>query len=193
MMKNLLSITVILIIHMLTIPSAEAVNVGGAITANTTWFKANSPYVVVSPIDIQSGKTLTIQPGVVVKFMDNTYIQVNGTMNAQGNSGDKIYFTDVRDDVVGGDTNGDGDATTPVAGWWGAIRVENAGAAAIDFAEVRYGGGYWFQSAVYKTGSGSFSITNSKVSDSASQGIMIQSDTSSFDQGHDISSVPTFS
>lgn len=42
-------------------------NVQGGIYANTTWTLANSPYVMTGSIVVFPGKTLTIQPGVVVK------------------------------------------------------------------------------------------------------------------------------
>ena len=45
-------------------------NVQGGIYANTTWTLANSPYVMTGSIVVFPGKTLTIQPGVVVKVQN---------------------------------------------------------------------------------------------------------------------------
>ena len=50
-------------------------NVSGVISANTTWTKANSPYIVNSNLLINSGVTLTIDPGVVVKFDENQKVR----------------------------------------------------------------------------------------------------------------------
>ena len=36
-----------------------------------TWTRASSPYIVTGNINILTGQTLTIEPGVVVKFNDN--------------------------------------------------------------------------------------------------------------------------
>ncbi len=69
-------------------------SVGGLLTANTTWTRANSPYLLTGPVGVQSGVTLTIEPGVTVEF-SGYYIQVNGTLMARGTDENKIIFTSV--------------------------------------------------------------------------------------------------
>ena len=81
-----------------------ATDVGGYITTNTTWTKANSPYIVISDIIIR-GATLTVEPGVVVKFSPGTGLQLgdtwylgqtrtaNGGLHAVGMESDSILFT----------------------------------------------------------------------------------------------------
>jgi hypothetical protein len=68
-------------------------NVCGNIITDTTWTKANSPYLVTCSIFVVSGVTLTIEPGVQVRFQGNYSIDVDGTLVAQGTSGDPIIFT----------------------------------------------------------------------------------------------------
>jgi len=53
--------------------------VSGGIYTNTTWTKANSPYVVTDTIVVFPGVTLTLQPGVIVKFD-----KLNPTLAKQG-------------------------------------------------------------------------------------------------------------
>lgn len=67
--------------------------VNGIIDTNTTWTAANSPYIVSSNILVETGATLTIEPGVTVKFAGKYYLMVKGNLKAQGNSSSLITFT----------------------------------------------------------------------------------------------------
>ena len=72
---------------------ALAINVSGAITTNTQWIIDNSPYVLIGTVTVAQDVTLTIDPGVIVKFSGGTTIlQVNGTLNAEGTSGAPIFY-----------------------------------------------------------------------------------------------------
>jgi len=51
---------------------------------NATWTTAGSPYTVTGNITINAGATLTIETGTVVQFNADTYVQVYGTLNANG-------------------------------------------------------------------------------------------------------------
>ncbi|MBS1771421.1 MAG: T9SS type A sorting domain-containing protein [Bacteroidetes bacterium] len=67
--------------------------VSGIISTNTTWTKANSPYVVNGNLSVDSGVRLTIQPGVVV-MVDSSYaITIDGSLMAKGTTADSIIFT----------------------------------------------------------------------------------------------------
>lgn len=70
--------------------------VSGNITSDTTWTRLGSPYIVTGTVTVNPGITLTIQPGVEVKFDGFYKIQVNGTLNAQGSAGNLITFTSNR-------------------------------------------------------------------------------------------------
>lgn len=80
--------------------------VSGDILENTHWTLPYSPYVVTSDIYIPDDVTLTIDPGVVVKFDYGTNLIVDGKLEALGMETNLIYFTSLYDDTVGGDTDG---------------------------------------------------------------------------------------
>ncbi|MEP7167800.1 MAG: fibronectin type III domain-containing protein [Bacteroidota bacterium] len=67
-------------------------NVGGTIASNTTWDLAGSPYIVVNGITIDSAITLTIMPGVQVKYNGWFPVCVNGTIRAIGTPDSLIEF-----------------------------------------------------------------------------------------------------
>jgi hypothetical protein len=146
-------------------------SVPATISASATWTAAGSPYVV-DHTDIQAGTVLTIQPGVVVKFLDEAVgwsgsgMDVYGTLKAVGTSASRITFTSMEDDAVGGDTNADGAATAPAAGKWTKIwAAGNTGNIQLDYATVKYGGGDWdgagHSAAVDGVGDSSLSVKHS--------------------------------
>lgn len=83
----------------------------GPVGSNETW-AAGTVHLVTAAVTVPKGRTLVIEPGAVVKFMDGTELAVakGGTCVANG-----AVFTHVADDTVGGDTMGDGSATVPEA------------------------------------------------------------------------------
>ena len=104
----------------------------------------NIPYIIGDDLTISASSTLTIDPGVVIKFTEafNSKFNVNGTLIAQGTEEQPIVFTEIDDDEFGGDTNNNGDATVPQAGNWEGIVVnESSGSSTlIDNCLIRYGG-----------------------------------------------------
>jgi hypothetical protein len=59
-----------------------------------TWVKDNLPYTVVDDLFVNSARTLTIAPGVIVQFQDeDDGLLVDGTLIAQGTANAPIRFT----------------------------------------------------------------------------------------------------
>ena len=82
-----------IILFMLSNKSYSQTNVSGGIYSNTTWTKAKSPYIVTDTVVVFPGVTLTIQPGVTIKFNTKSFIEVReGKVIAIGTKVDSINF-----------------------------------------------------------------------------------------------------
>jgi len=138
----------------------------GTISSDTTWTASSSPYILSGLVTIPAGNTLDIDPGVVVKFENElSKLVVNGTLNAVGAPLEKIYLTSYKDDSVDGDTNGDGDVTTPADGDWRDIQINESGKAVFSHASIQYGGksGSGNSAANLHNNGGALSISDSFV------------------------------
>lgn len=107
---------------------AMAVNVGGLIDVDTAW-DASEPHVIVSPVQIAPGATLTIEKGAVVS---GGSIEVFGNLNVVGEDGRMVFFDHV--DVLPG--NNSSSSNNPFT-------------MSIHFAEFNSGGLYRPNSGVY--------------------------------------------
>jgi hypothetical protein len=68
--------------------------VGGSIAASQTWTRNGSPYIATSSIVVQSGVTLTIEPGTTVFLSSGVNFTVSngGRLLAEGTAAAPIYF-----------------------------------------------------------------------------------------------------
>ncbi len=131
------------------------------ITDVTTW---EDGYVyVIMVYDFYVENTLTIEPGVIVKFHpnDGPYLRLggSGTIIADGTSDKPIIFTSYKDDENGGDTNGDGDATSPASKDWLNISTNGLNGSVFDYCEFYYGGAGSYTSTL-EIYDGTATITN---------------------------------
>lgn len=62
------------------------------ITADTTLRLANSPYLITNPIKVSAAATLTLEPGVQVQFLQDTGLQIDGGLVANGSHTQPISF-----------------------------------------------------------------------------------------------------
>ena len=113
------------------------------IIGNRTWNETEVPFVVFNyGLDIEPGNSLTIGENVTVK-LDGVNVDVNeGLLIADASASKPIVFTSYKDDTHGGDTNGDGAATSPAAGDWRFVWVYGANnSSSFDHCQFYYGGG----------------------------------------------------
>ena len=95
------------------------------------WSQVGIPYVIDNGgLTVPAGATLTIAPGVAVKFKPDvtstpTYLNIVGSLTANGTAAQPITFTSCKDDTILGDTNGDGNSSAPAPGDWAYIQFSS--------------------------------------------------------------------
>ncbi|MBR4902758.1 MAG: hypothetical protein IKZ46_17595, partial [Victivallales bacterium] len=117
---------------------------GGTINADeTVTLAGDRVHWVTGNITVKNGGKLVVQPGAIVK-MGGWRLQITvesgGMLEAIGNRVHPIVFTSIKDDVHGGDTNGDGEETAPSGGDWKYIYVQ--GNARLAYCTLMYGAPY---------------------------------------------------
>lgn len=177
----------------------------------------NVTYLLLSELYVDTGASLDIEPGVVIKSAGSG-IRVKGTLTSDGTAADSVVFTSVKDDNVGNpnDTNKDGNSTVPGnSDWRGLAFGEDAGASLLDFNVIRYAtyntsfyyndnNDYISPRGAVNIMSGDVTITNSDISNTTNYAIDSRgiakpqimyndfSNTGSVPVALDLSSDPTF-
>lgn len=116
---------------------AEIITVSGEITEDTTW-EAKNIYLLAGKVVVGVGKTLTIEPGTIIKGQKGSgslasalIVQRDSKIMAEGTADAPIIFTSEDDNIVVGETAGT-NLDENQRGLWGGLIV--LGRAASSFA-----------------------------------------------------------
>ena len=141
-------------------PAQAQTVVTGNITQDTTWTKANSPYIVGQSY-INAGVTLTIEPGVEVKFTSGGWLStVSGsvsTLIAQGTEEEPIRFTSA--------------AAEPKPGDWNALYAYSGAVVNLGHCVVEYAGSV----AAIQVYSSNVTVRDCTIRDNSGHGIHVVS------------------
>jgi parallel beta-helix repeat protein len=120
------SILVVLLI-LGALPALSQTYVTEDITADTTWDSAGSPYIINNNINVLSGSTLTIDPGVTIRLDSMVRIQTStdAPIVAVGTPGNEILFTSSDD--------------SPSPGAWYGIVIRLASTSVLTHCVFEYG------------------------------------------------------
>lgn len=98
-------------------------------------------YHAAASLAVDSGQTLTLQPGVIIKFTSGGQeFAVNGTLQVNGTAQNPVILTAVADDSAGGDTNGNGPSNGSPTAWRGVIFSSTSTNCVLNYTDIRYGG-----------------------------------------------------
>jgi parallel beta-helix repeat protein len=136
--------------------ASGSTSVSGIISVDTTWDLTGSPYIVLGDVTVADGITLTIEPGVQVRFDGYYGIYINGTLIAIGTEASRIVFTS--------------NYKWPEAGDWLNIYIRSTGYADIRYCDISYG-----KHNIYVHGSSHNIIANNNIFYGKSMGLYIRS------------------
>ena len=113
---------------------------GRNIVRNTIWEETEVGFVFDTRTTVSAESKLTIGEGVILKF-NETHLSINGILDAVGSEENPIIFTSYKDDRYGGDSNGDGNFTSPAPEDWEYLKIN--GSAKIEYSRFYFGGRSW--------------------------------------------------
>lgn len=85
----------------------------------------NTEYIVANSLIVPNGITLTIDPGVSMRFIENASLHINGNLNIQGQEDALVRMTSM-------------DNNDMLKNWRGIIIEDGAGIVSVDYALIEY-------------------------------------------------------
>ena len=119
-----LTIVLILILGAFHPGFADTTVPAGVIDVDTQFTLAGAPYIVTGDVEVLIGATLTIEPGVLVRFQTGVELIVSGALVVQGTASQPVFLT--------------ADSDSPVPGYWTGVTLSGTGESNIDGCTIEY-------------------------------------------------------
>ncbi|MBX2997789.1 MAG: Ig-like domain-containing protein [Caldilineaceae bacterium] len=132
----------------------NAVVMRGALKNKQTWEPSGLPYEIDDVVIVDWDATLTVDPGVAVRFRQGSSLGVYGSLIAVGSADAPITFT----------------GTNATPGWWRGIAIGSQSASTLQHCDVGYGGGNG--EAMIGLGSNTILVSNCHIHHSAGDAIL---------------------
>lgn len=120
--------------------SLETVSITEDLSEATVW-EGNKVYII-EKYDFYVEDSLEIQAGAIVKFTEqgsSLTLGSDGVLKAEGTASSPVVFTSIKDDSRGGDSNEDGENTSPARADWSQIDL-NGESGSFEYCHFYYGG-----------------------------------------------------
>ena len=100
----------------------------------------NGVLVSTGTIFVNLGRTMVLEPGVVVKWEAASSLSVSGFLDVNGTPSEPVVFTSLSDDATGGDTNKDGPSVGTPGSWRSIVFSGSGSGSEMDCAVIRFAG-----------------------------------------------------
>lgn len=157
----------------------NGLGLGGNLYGTATWSHPDAafPFILNGPTQIVDGGYLTLPAGTVVKVTDQVQLTVYGRLDCMGSAIAPVRMVSLKDDSVGGDTNGDGPSSGSPGDWVGIQGYGYSSAQGIldlEYLELHHGGGAGAsQGGLYLIYSDSAVLDNCTIGHCSASGLQV--------------------